>query len=155
MHLEDDLKRHRLALVDLLTERRAQPYKSTIELLVIRLGPLKVKMYQEPGHNAPHVHIDYGPRSHVASYSINDGERLAGTLDAKYDRAMLPNGLLPIGRSCWRHGRRCGPGPMQRLLLASWRLMTSSRGSAVLKGRIGPLEGLQTATMRQVEFLRR
>jgi hypothetical protein len=41
MHLEDELKQlqHRLALVDLLTERRARPYENMTEFLVVRLGP--------------------------------------------------------------------------------------------------------------------
>jgi hypothetical protein len=42
MHLEDELKQlqHRLALVDLLTERRARPYENMTEFLVVRLGDL-------------------------------------------------------------------------------------------------------------------
>jgi hypothetical protein len=50
MHLEDELKQlqHRLALVDLLTERRARPYENMTEFLVVRLGPLKIKMARLP-----------------------------------------------------------------------------------------------------------
>ena len=91
MALEAELKQlqHQLALVDLLTEPRPATRGDVIERLLVKLKELKIKMYQEAGHQTPHVHVDYGRHNHVASYSINERKRLAGTLDAKYDRAVL------------------------------------------------------------------
>jgi hypothetical protein len=56
--------------------------------LVLKLKNLKFKMYQEKSHKTPHIHIDYGRKSHVASYSIRQAKRLAGNLDRKYDRVV-------------------------------------------------------------------
>lgn len=51
-----------------------------------RLRNMKIKIYPEPGHKMPHIHIDYGREHHVASFSIETGERIIqGTLDRKYD----------------------------------------------------------------------
>lgn len=124
MYLEDELKQlqHRLALVDLLTERRARPYEHLTELLIVKLGPLKVKMYQETGHQVPHVHIDYGRHNHVASYSIDEGRRLAGTLPAKYDREVLD----------WIAANRT-------TLLQAWQALSSGSDITVLVGEL--LEG--------------
>ena len=60
----------------------------TIRLLVTRIKNLKIKMYQESGHQLPHLHVDYCGAAHAASYSL-DGSRLAGSLDRKYDRVVL------------------------------------------------------------------
>jgi hypothetical protein len=91
MLLEPELTelQRQLAQIDLLTKprRRAQP--DFIELLLLKLRHLKIKIYQETGHQIPHVHVDYGREHHVASYSIIDGRRLAGTLDRKYDREVV------------------------------------------------------------------
>ena len=54
-----------------------------------RLQSLKLKMYQEPGHSLPHLHVDYGKDHHVASYGIDPPVRLAGTLSGKYDRTVV------------------------------------------------------------------
>ncbi|SRR6266496_229918 len=54
--------------------------------LVGRLQNIKIKIYQEMGHKMPHIHIDYGRQTHVASFSIETGERIIkGTLDPKYN----------------------------------------------------------------------
>jgi hypothetical protein len=45
-------------------------------------------MYKESAHSRPHLHIDYGSQRHVASYAIDDGSRLAGQLDRKYDSSV-------------------------------------------------------------------
>lgn len=57
------------------------------EKLLIRCDNIKIKMYQER-HLRAHFHIDYGKRHHVASYAVDTGERLEGSLDKKYDRAV-------------------------------------------------------------------
>src|SRR2546422_10819426 len=91
MALEAELKQpqHQLAVVDLTAQPRANRRSDTLEHLLLKLRELKIKMYQETGHHLPHVHVDYGRRNHAASYSINERRRLAGTLDAKYDREIL------------------------------------------------------------------
>lgn len=76
----------RLAEIDLFTRSRSG--SGWTEFLVIKLDDLKVKMYQETGHQLPHVHIDYGKCHHVASYSIKDGARIEGELARKYDRVV-------------------------------------------------------------------
>jgi hypothetical protein len=49
--------------------------------------PLEFRM--EPDHHgAPHIHINYEKKKHVASYRINDGLRVAGNLDNKYDKLV-------------------------------------------------------------------
>jgi hypothetical protein len=47
-------------------------------------------MYQEPGHPLPHLHVDYGPDRHAASYALDGSGRLVGALDAKYDKVLVP-----------------------------------------------------------------
>ena len=55
-------------------------------LPLVTLQNVKIKIYQESGHKMPHIHIDYGRRKHVASFSIETGERIIkGTLSPKYD----------------------------------------------------------------------
>jgi hypothetical protein len=56
--------------------------------LLARRNPLRIRMYQETQHARPHIHIDYGRERHVASYALDTGERLAGNLDHRYDRAI-------------------------------------------------------------------
>jgi Domain of unknown function (DUF4160) len=68
-----------------------------------------VKMYQETGH-------------HVASYSIDEGRRLAGTLPAKYDREVLD----------WIAANRT-------TLLQAWQALSSGSDTTVLAGEL--LEG--------------
>lgn len=123
MKLEERLQQlqQQLAFVDLLTESRARRSEDTLELLLMKLGPLKVKMYQEVGHHVPHVHIDYGRKSHVASYSILDGERFEGTLHPKYDRVI--NAWIAANRSN---------------LLQAWQTLRSGADPAVLIGELSP-----------------
>lgn len=56
--------------------------------LVMRLGRIKIKMYQEPGHATPHVHIDFGRESHCASYAIDPIRVLAGSLPKAEDKLV-------------------------------------------------------------------
>lgn len=82
-----ELQRH-LAQVDLLTGTTRQRNKDAIEFLLFKRSNLRFKMYQEPGHSLPHIHIDYGRENHIASYSIDPAARIVGTLDRKYDRTV-------------------------------------------------------------------
>jgi hypothetical protein len=56
---------------------------------LLKLRKLKIKMYQETNHPSPHLHIDYGREHHVATYSIEQPQRLAGNLHRKYDRVVV------------------------------------------------------------------
>jgi hypothetical protein len=78
---------HQFAMTDLMT--RPSRGGGYTELLVIKLLAMKIKMYQERGpHKEPHVHIDYGEKNHVASYSIQTGRRIVGNLNRKYDQSI-------------------------------------------------------------------
>ena len=59
-----------------------------IEVLLKELLPLRIRMEQDKNHKMPHIHIDYGKLKHIASYSIQNGKRLAGDLDNKYDKVV-------------------------------------------------------------------
>lgn len=56
--------------------------------LLARRDPLRIRMYKETQHERPHIHIDYGKERHIASYAVDTGERLAGDLDRRYDKAI-------------------------------------------------------------------
>lgn len=88
MSLEDEFSelQRLLAQKDLITEQRKGSGSEFIELLLARRKKLKYRMYQERGHSIPHIHIDYGHMNHVASYSVETGERLEGNLPTKYDK---------------------------------------------------------------------
>jgi hypothetical protein len=57
-----------------------------IKLLVKKLLPIRLRMDKSGNHKRAHLHVDYGIELHAASYAIDTGDRLAGTLDTKYDR---------------------------------------------------------------------
>jgi hypothetical protein len=90
MELEREVAelQRQLATLDLLTRPARRGRENDLELLLLKRGDLKVKMYQEPGHALPHIHIDYGRMNHVAAYSIDPVDRLAGTLDKKYEQTI-------------------------------------------------------------------
>jgi hypothetical protein len=75
----------KLALIDLMSRPRRGNYS---ELLIKELLPLEVRMEQDKNHKRPHVHINYGKQKHVASYAIDNGERLVGDLSSKYDKVV-------------------------------------------------------------------
>lgn len=86
--IENKLKtlQSELATIDLMTDSSSG--SGFIEFLVLTMQDMKLKMYQEKGHPMPHIHIDYGKNKHTASYSIQSGERLAGSLKNKYDKKI-------------------------------------------------------------------
>lgn len=77
-----------LATVDMLLRKPRNARSDLLEILLIKREPIKLKMYQEPNHGRPHFHVDYGNQNHSASYAVDDGERLDGTLPSKYDKAI-------------------------------------------------------------------
>ncbi|HUB88614.1 MAG TPA: DUF4160 domain-containing protein [Dyella sp.] len=58
-------------------------------LMVMKLQDVKVKMYQERGHDKPHIHVDVGKGSHNASFSIDPAVLQAGTLDVRRTKVIL------------------------------------------------------------------
>jgi Domain of unknown function (DUF4160) len=80
----DELQRL-FAQKDLLTEPRRSPKNDFMEILLVRRKNMSIKIYKEIGHHLPHIHIDYGKQHHVASYAIDSGLRIAGSLSPKYD----------------------------------------------------------------------
>lgn len=91
MELASELEalQNQLAQVDLITSPSGSSRAGDISFLLLKRGNLKFKMYQEPGHSLPHIHIDYGRQNHVASYCIDPPGRLIGNLNKKYDRSIL------------------------------------------------------------------
>jgi hypothetical protein len=91
MGLEEAAERlqYDLGLIDLLSRPSGSGKEGYAELMVVRLAPLKIKIYPEDGpHKEPHVHIDYGKRPHQASYAIRTGQCLVGNLDRKYEKKI-------------------------------------------------------------------
>lgn len=79
----------RFAHIDLFTQLRSNSRSGMLEVLLIKKQNMKIKIYQEKGHQLPHVHIDYGNNNHVASYAIETGARLDGNLSRKYDKVVI------------------------------------------------------------------
>jgi len=79
---------HDLAFVDMLAKKPQNSRSDLLEILLLKKEQIKLKMYQEPNHRRAHFHVDYGAKNHSASYAVDTGERLDGTLPAKYDKAI-------------------------------------------------------------------
>jgi len=47
-----------------------------------------MRMEQDKNHKMPHLHVSYGKNKHAASYCIQNGERIVGQLDNKYDKVV-------------------------------------------------------------------
>lgn len=45
---------------DLLAEKRRSSGGGFMEILLVKRQNMKIKIYQEKGHQLPHIHIDYG-----------------------------------------------------------------------------------------------
>jgi hypothetical protein len=73
----------KFAFVDLMTKGGKE---GLLEVLLKKKLPLEFRM--EPDNHAPHIHINYKKEKHKASYRINDGVRVAGNLDNKYDKIV-------------------------------------------------------------------
>jgi len=79
-----DLQRS-LANEDMAT----RPYSGLgMELLVLKFLNISIRMDRNENHARPHFHIDYGNSRHCATYAVDTGERLVGTLPSKYDRLI-------------------------------------------------------------------
>lgn len=77
------------ATIDLFTRGNNGQKQLLVEVLIKKIENIKIKIYQERGHNMPHIHIDYGGgQNHTASYSIHTGERIDGYLNKKYDKSV-------------------------------------------------------------------
>jgi len=76
-----------IAFVDLCT--RQSGAGGFPELLLHRRGHVALYLYKESGtHKRPHFHIRF-KTAYDASYEIESGERLAGTMPVKYERPIL------------------------------------------------------------------
>lgn len=84
--LQRDLAQLDMARLTIDMSRR--PARPFMELLVLRFEGIKIRMDGNKNHKRPHVHVDYGKEWHTASYAIDSGERLAGTLDPYYDKKV-------------------------------------------------------------------
>lgn len=87
MILDEEFKelQRLFAQKDLLTSPRGSGRGKFMEILLVKRQKMKIKIYQEKGHCLPHIHIDYGRQQHAASYAIESGERIEGSLSRKYD----------------------------------------------------------------------
>jgi hypothetical protein len=74
------------AMVDWFT-RPGRP-AGAFELMLKRHQAIRLRMDANRNHQRPHIHVDYGKDFHSASYAIDNGERLVGLLDRKYDRPV-------------------------------------------------------------------
>lgn len=81
--LQDDL-----ASVDMLSKKPPNSRSALLEVLLKKHEQIKLKMYQEPGHARPHFHVDYGTQNHSASFAVDTGQRIEGTLPSKYDKSI-------------------------------------------------------------------
>ncbi|MBN1990459.1 MAG: DUF4160 domain-containing protein [Bacteroidales bacterium] len=86
MDLDIEKLQNDMALVDLLT--RPKRGGSLTEILLKNLQPLQMRMEQDKNHKMPHLHVSYGRNNHAASYSIENGQRIVGQLDNKYDKVV-------------------------------------------------------------------
>ncbi|CQH43949.1 TPA: DUF4160 domain-containing protein [Yersinia enterocolitica] len=87
MNLDDEFDelQRLFAQKDLLTEKKRSSGGGFMEILLVKRKLMKIKIYQEKGHQLPHIHIDYGKQKHAASYAIESGVRIEGNLPNKYD----------------------------------------------------------------------
>lgn len=76
MRLADAGRELQARLSELGLELNVRP--GTIELIVHETRGLRITIDGDRDSHAPHVHIDIGKDKHVGSYTIHDGERVAG-----------------------------------------------------------------------------
>jgi hypothetical protein len=81
-----DLESLRDALEEVNEISRTQ--SGSLYKLLVAKHQIKLKMYQETGHSRAHFHVDYGPTNHAAVFAVDTGERIEGSLDRKYDKAI-------------------------------------------------------------------
>ena len=75
-----------MAEIDLFT--RPSRGSDFLEILVKQHRDIKLRIDGAANHGRAHLHLDYGGEYHATSYAIDNGERLAGTLDRKYDKKV-------------------------------------------------------------------
>lgn len=74
---------HELAYIDMMSGP-----SDRMRLLICVRQNVKIRMDGNRNHKRPHIHVDYGPEYHTASYAIDTGERLSGNLKKRYDREV-------------------------------------------------------------------
>jgi hypothetical protein len=80
--------RARLAKVDERSTRARLARRGIKAKLVQSRDRITLRIYKEKNHRLPHFHIEF-KKQYSASYAIATGERLAGDLPKKYEKAML------------------------------------------------------------------
>jgi predicted RNA binding protein YcfA (HicA-like mRNA interferase family)/predicted RNase H-like HicB family nuclease len=96
--------------VGIISSAKAAALVGSLQNISIRICP------KEGHHPMPHIHIDYGKNRHVASFSIETGERIIGdkTLPYRYDKDIKgwlskhEDLLLKIWRE-WKAGGNPAP----------------------------------------------
>lgn len=77
-----------LALADMASQSGSGD-PDVFELLIKRLGDVKVQIYRERGpHKRPHFHIEF-KREYRASYAIDTLERIVGYMPKRYEAPIL------------------------------------------------------------------
>jgi hypothetical protein len=61
---------------------------AVVKFLVKTYQSIRLRMDGDKNHARPHLHVDYGHDYHVASYAIDNGQRLAGDLHRRYDKQV-------------------------------------------------------------------
>lgn len=117
--LQDDL-----AVIDMLSKKPANSRSGLLEILLKKHEQIKLKMYQEPGHARPHFHVDYGPSNHSASFAVDTGQRIEGSLPSKYDKSIAN----------WTAKNRSA-------ILSAWNELQSGNTGATFIQSLGPLKG--------------
>jgi hypothetical protein len=84
--IEEELKALQYKLADIDFWDAGDP--NIVRLIVFELAEMNVRMDGNKNHKRPHIHIEYGTDPHAASYAIDTGQRLAGRLKSKHDRAV-------------------------------------------------------------------
>lgn len=112
-----------LAFVDMLSKKPPNSRSALLEVLLKKHEQIKLKMYQEPGHARPHFHVDYGRQNHSASFAVDTGQRIEGTLPSKYDKSI----------AAWAETNRPH-------LLAAWNDLQSGSTGATFIQSLGALK---------------
>lgn len=63
--------------------------EQSLGFLVMKKKDLKLKIYQEPTHDRPHIHVDIGKSHHDCSFAIDPVELLAGYLTKEQMKTVI------------------------------------------------------------------
>lgn len=86
MDINDQAKSLQKSLAEIDNKTTKVP-EGFMGLVLLRLGSIKLTMRQEHNHNLPHLHIRY-KKIDEGSYSVENGNRLAGNGHRKYEKVI-------------------------------------------------------------------